>query len=51
MPEQPPQTPQRQYSVTLLTYVVVAFLKRHEGLDVYDYGTRFNPLWVEEVIE
>ena len=37
--------------VTPLTYVVVAFLKRHERLDVYDYGTRFNPLWVGEVME
>jgi len=35
-------------AVTPLTYVVVAFLKRHEGLDVYDYDTRFNPLWVGE---
>jgi hypothetical protein len=23
---------------------VVNFLKRHEGIDVYDYDTRFNPL-------
>jgi queuosine precursor transporter len=38
-------------AVTPLTYVVVAFLKRHEGLDVYDDGTRFNPLWVGEVME
>jgi uncharacterized integral membrane protein (TIGR00697 family) len=30
--------------VTPLTYVVVNFLKRKEGLDVFDYGTRFNPL-------
>jgi hypothetical protein len=30
---------------------VVAFLKRHAGLDVYDYGTQFNPLWVGEVME
>jgi hypothetical protein len=29
----------------------VALLKRHEGLDVDDYGTQFNPLWVGEVIE
>lgn len=34
--------------VTPLTYVAVAFLKRHEGVDVYDYDTRFNPLWVGE---
>jgi uncharacterized integral membrane protein (TIGR00697 family) len=31
-------------AVTPLTYKVVNFLKRHEGLDVYDYGTQFNPL-------
>jgi uncharacterized integral membrane protein (TIGR00697 family) len=29
--------------VTPLTYVVVAFLKRKEGLDVYDRDTKFNP--------
>ncbi|MFQ5783564.1 MAG: queuosine precursor transporter [Alphaproteobacteria bacterium] len=29
---------------TPLTYGVVGFLKRREGLDVYDYDTRFNPL-------
>ena len=34
--------------VTPLTYVVVNFLKRQEGLDVYDYETRFNPLLVTE---
>jgi uncharacterized integral membrane protein (TIGR00697 family) len=31
-------------AVTPLTYVVVNFLKRSEGIDVYDYSTRFNPL-------
>jgi len=31
-------------AVTPATYKVVKFLKRHEGLDVYDYDTRFNPL-------
>lgn len=31
---------------TPLTYGVVGFLKRREGLDVYDYDTRFNPLLV-----
>jgi uncharacterized integral membrane protein (TIGR00697 family) len=31
-------------AVTPLTYGVVNFLKRHEGLDVYDYDTSFNPL-------
>ncbi len=30
--------------VTPLTDVVVAFLKRKEGLDVYDHDTKFNPL-------
>jgi uncharacterized integral membrane protein (TIGR00697 family) len=29
---------------TPLTYVVINFLKRREGLDVYDYNTNFNPL-------
>jgi uncharacterized integral membrane protein (TIGR00697 family) len=35
-------------AVTPLTYRVVNFLKRREGLDVYDYDTRFNPLLVGE---
>jgi uncharacterized integral membrane protein (TIGR00697 family) len=35
-------------AVTPLTYVVVNFLKHQEGLDVYDYETRFNPLLVTE---
>jgi queuosine precursor transporter len=30
--------------VTPLTYVVVGFLKRAEGLDTYDHDTQFNPL-------
>jgi len=34
--------------VTPLTYVVVNFLKRKEGLDVYDHDTRFNPLLISE---
>ncbi len=29
---------------TPLTYAVVNFLKRREGVDVFDYNTRFNPL-------
>ena len=33
-------------AATPLTYVVVYFLKRHEGLDVYDRGIDFNPLKV-----
>ncbi len=32
---------------TPLTYAVVNFLKRKEGLDVYDYDTRFNPFVLE----
>lgn len=35
-------------AVTPLTYGVVNFLKRQEGLDVYDYDTRFNPLLISE---
>ena len=34
--------------VTPLTYWVVNFLKRKEGLDVYDHDTRFNPLLISE---
>ncbi len=34
--------------VTPLTYIVVNFLKRKEGLDVFDYDTRFNPLLLGE---
>jgi len=34
--------------VTPLTYGVVNFLKRQEGLDVYDHDTRFNPLLIKE---
>ena len=30
--------------VTPITYAVVNLLKRKEGLDVFDYETRFNPL-------
>jgi uncharacterized integral membrane protein (TIGR00697 family) len=33
-------------AVTPLTYAVVNFLKREEGLDVYDHDTRFNPLLI-----
>ena len=29
---------------TPLTYAAVGFLKRREGVDVYDTETRFNPL-------
>jgi queuosine precursor transporter len=31
-------------AVTPLTYVLVKFLKKREGVDAYDYDTRFNPL-------
>jgi hypothetical protein len=31
-------------AVTPFTYWIVNFLKRREGVDVYDRGTRFNPL-------
>ncbi|HEX7364198.1 MAG TPA: queuosine precursor transporter [Dehalococcoidia bacterium] len=31
---------------TPVTYVVVSYLKRKEGVDVYDYGVDFNPLRV-----
>ena len=34
--------------VTPLTYGVVRFLKHQEGVDAYDYHTRFNPLLVRE---
>jgi uncharacterized integral membrane protein (TIGR00697 family) len=34
--------------VTPLTYLIVNFLKRKEGVDVYDYKTKFNPLLLGE---
>lgn len=33
-------------AATPITYAVCAFLKRREGVDVYDVGTDFNPLAV-----
>jgi uncharacterized integral membrane protein (TIGR00697 family) len=33
-------------AVTPLTYWIVNYLKRTEGVDTYDYGTDFNPLKV-----
>ena len=33
---------------TPLTYLVVNFLKRRDGLDVYDERTRFNPLLLSD---
>jgi hypothetical protein len=35
-------------AATPLTYLVVNFLKRKEGLDVYDSDIRFNPLLIGE---
>jgi len=35
-------------AVTPLTYVIVNFLKRREGKDMFDYGTRFNPLLLDK---
>ena len=35
-----------EVAATPLTYGAVNFLKRQEGLDVYDYETRFNPLLI-----
>jgi uncharacterized integral membrane protein (TIGR00697 family) len=36
-------------AVTPLTYGVVNFLKRKEGLDVYDRDTKFNPFLIKAV--
>lgn len=33
--------------LTPVTYVVVNFLKRHEGVDVYDVGTDFTPFQLD----
>ena len=33
-------------AATPLTYLAVNFLKKEEGVDAYDYQTRFNPLLV-----
>jgi len=35
-------------AATPLTYIVVNFLKRKEGIDVFDYDTKFNPLFLGE---
>lgn len=37
-----------EIAATPVTYAVVTFLKRKEGVDVYDRGTRFNPLLIAE---
>ena len=34
-------------AATPLTYAVVGYLKRAEGIDVYDTDTRFNPLAID----
>jgi uncharacterized integral membrane protein (TIGR00697 family) len=34
--------------LTPLTYRIVNFLKRREGIDVYDHATRFNPFLIAE---
>jgi len=31
-------------AVTPLTYIVVSFLKRREGVEIFDHDTRFNPV-------
>ena len=35
-------------AATPLTYAAVNYLKRAEGMDVYDYDTRFNPLTLSD---
>ena len=35
-------------AATPLTYLVVNYLKRHEGIDVYDRDTRFTPFALTE---
>ena len=32
-----------EVAATPLTYAIVNFLKRSEGVDTFDYGTRFSP--------
>jgi len=34
--------------LTPVTYIIVNRLKRREGIDTYDYGTRFNPFFISE---
>ena len=36
-------------AATPLTYVVVGWIKRREGMDHYDYGTSFNPIAVTKM--
>ena len=35
-------------AATPLTYAVVGYLKRKDGIDTYDYGTKFNPFSVKD---
>ncbi|MBN2062606.1 MAG: queuosine precursor transporter [Deltaproteobacteria bacterium] len=37
-----------EIAVTPLTYVVVGYLKKKEGIDIYDHDTRFNPLLISD---
>jgi len=37
-----------EVAATPITYLMVNFLKRHDGADVYDRNTNFNPLYVVE---
>ncbi len=37
-----------EVAATPLTYAAVTFLKEKEGLDTYDYDTRFNPLLLKD---
>jgi uncharacterized integral membrane protein (TIGR00697 family) len=37
-----------EVAVTPCTYAAVRFLKRREGVDAYDYKTRFNPFLLKE---
>jgi hypothetical protein len=35
-------------AATPLTYLTVGYLKRKDGVDVYDHDTRFNPLLIAD---
>jgi len=39
-----------KYEVLIIpvTYLVVGYLKRVEGIDTFDYSTRFNPFAINE---
>ena len=47
-PDFPPEQTAYEAVATPFTYLVVNFLKRKEGMDTYDYKTRFNPLLISE---